>query len=67
MMSATWDSTCVSGCVDVDWSDLITTSNYGTYKVSTAAYDDTSEDTLPDSYTEEEYKQFLKENGIEDI
>lgn len=64
-MSALWDSTCVSG--SIDWNDLVTTSNYGYYNVTTAAYDDTSEDTLPDSYTEEEYKQFLKENGIEEI
>lgn len=65
MISGLYDSTCVSG--SIDWSDLITTSNYGTYKVSNVSYDDTSEDTLPDSYTEDEYKQFLKENGIEEI
>lgn len=65
MISGLYDSTCVSG--SIDWSDLITTSNYGSYTVSTVAFDDTSEDTLPDSYTEDEYKQFLKENGIEEI
>ncbi len=65
MMSAIYDSTCVSG--SIDWTDLVTTSNYGSYKVSTVAYDDTSEDTLPDSFTDDEYKQFLKENGIEEI
>ena len=66
MISGLYDSTCVSG--SIDWSDMITTSNYGSYTtVSTAAFDDTSEDTLPDSYTEDEYKQFLKENGIEEI
>lgn len=65
MMSALWDSTCVSG--SIDWSDLVTTSNYGSYTVSTTTYTDPAEDTLPDSYTEEEYKQFLKENGIEEI
>lgn len=65
MISGLYDSTCVSGCID--WSDLVTTSNYDSYKVSTVAYDYTSEDTLPDSFTDDEYKQFLKENGIEEI
>ncbi len=65
MISGLYDSTCVSGCVD--WSDLITTSNYGSYIVSNSVYDDVSESTLPDSFTEEEYKQFLKENGIEEL
>lgn len=64
-MSAMWDSNSVSG--SINWSDLVTTTSTDDYYTVSTLYTDPSEDTLPDSYTEEEYKQFLKENGIEEI
>ena len=60
-----WDSNSVSG--SINWSDLVTTTSTDDYYTVSTLYTDPSEDTLPDSYTEEEYKQFLKENGIEEI
>ena len=64
-MSAMWDSNSVSG--SINWSDLVTTTSTDDYYTVSTLYTDPSEDTLPDSYTEEEYKQFLRENGIEEI